>query len=117
MPPPGAAPVPTRCESASGSQTSSVETVDRARRKERGVLIGRYVAMAMSHPDVHGLGPRKVSRVLRAYLAITPREQVEAELHTGVCSRAFLARLMVRPPVPSWHRGNARGARHMAGGS
>ena len=59
MPPPGLAPAPTRCESASGSQTTS----DSAAR------VRRYVHLAMNDPACAGMSVHRVNKAVRHFIA------------------------------------------------
>jgi hypothetical protein len=89
MPPPGTAPAPTRCESAFGSQTSSAEAVDRARRKERAVLtVARWVTSgALPHVAVNGvrlIRPEQLEAFLAAH---TEGDQLARQRHSSTRKR------------------------------
>ena len=59
MPPPGHTPTPTRCESASGSQATSVSAA----------LVRRYVHLAMQQPECAGLSVHRINKIVRRFIA------------------------------------------------
>ena len=57
--PPGTRPAPTRCESASGSQTQTVGAA----------LVRRYVNVAMIDPAAAHLSVHRVNKIVRRFIA------------------------------------------------
>ncbi len=65
MPPPGLAPAPTRCESASGKPRTSGDAA----------LTRRYVHIALSDPACAGISVHRVSKIVRRFIAAGRHER------------------------------------------